>query len=72
MTYATSIPSVPAASRVGFGRLVAAWRAYVEWRGYRRTVRALRPLDAHIMRDIGLEPISAPPRIDIAVRGNPW
>jgi len=48
-----AIPSVPATPRVGFGRIVMAVRNYHD---KRRTRLALRHLDAHLMRDIGLTP----------------
>ncbi len=50
-TYA--IPSVPAAPRTGFGRIVKAAKAY---RARLRTEQALNVLDDHLMRDIGLPP----------------
>ncbi|MCG6882778.1 MAG: DUF1127 domain-containing protein [Silicimonas sp.] len=48
-----AIPSVPAAPRVGFGRIIEAARTFND---QRRTRRALSRLDAHLMRDIGLTP----------------
>ncbi len=50
-TYA--IPSVPAAPRTGFDRIIKTTKAYLM---HRRTERALNSLDDHLMRDIGLTP----------------
>lgn len=48
-----AIPTVPAAPRAGFGRIMKAANAY---RMRFRTNRALSHLDDHLLRDIGLPP----------------
>ena len=59
-----ALPYVPAAPRVGFGRIVMAARNYYD---KRRTRLALRHLDEHLMRDIGLTPPAKDP-VDAVLR----
>lgn len=54
ITYAST--SVPVALRTGLGRIVKAAQAY---RMRINTQHALKKLDAHLLRDIGMTP---PPR----------
>lgn len=55
-----SIPLVPAAPRVGFGRFFSAMRTRYD---IRRTERALAHLDDHLLRDVGLTPTYEEPKI---------
>lgn len=65
-----TIPSVPAAPRVGFGRIVNFARAL---RMRLRTDHALNSLDDHLMRDIGLPPRENDAHVNLLRLGRgPW
>lgn len=57
-----ALPSVPAAPRVGVGRLA---RIYHDWNLRRRTRTELARLDAHLLRDIGLTPLPSDPGVEL-------
>ena len=62
MTAFTLTSPLPAAPRVGFGRLVRIARG---WTDRRATRHALRHLDGNLMRDVGLIPPAADPGIEL-------
>ena len=59
-----ALPSVPAAPRVGVGRLA---RIYHDWNLRRRTRTELARLDAHLLRDIGIDRSDIPRFVDPGV-----
>ena len=56
------ITHAQAAPRIGFGRILNTIKAY---RDQRRTELALRHLDAHLRRDVGLPPREQDPVTDL-------